>query len=199
MISIDGIFLFKLYALVTTYELFIQKHLVPEIQNSSINTFYKYNLYKACSVIAGGETVIELIEFCKNILETFFCSRKLVFRNKKFTAQVFNYTTLRDNESGFKIKKFIQFLGNRAENTNVNASVDCFRQEIINLLENVLQIRAQSKRKNLIITFNDWKVYRNIFKYIAMQYEYICNNDNKYNLYAYETCYKTLDFNIELK
>lgn len=198
MISIDGIFLFKLYALSNVYELFINKHLVLEIQNSKIDTCYKLYWYRMCSVICGGDMVFELIEFCRDLFESFFFSRKLVFKNKKYSAQVFNYTTIRDNENGFNVKRFINFLNSETKSNN-NDLLNCLRKEIVSLLMHVLQIQAQSEKKNLIISFNGYKPFKNIFKYISIQYEYVYINDSVYNIYAYENLFKTLDFNIKIK
>lgn len=173
------------------------------MQNSTIDTCYKLAWYSACSELGGGrcgELVAELFDFCRVLFENFFYSRKSSFRNKKYTAQVFNYTALRDNDSGFNIKKFIMFLKKSMNDTMTKIdSLNNFRLEIINLLEHVLYIKSQSTTKNLVITFTEWKEYKHIFKYVAMQYEYTCGSDNEYTLYASESRCKTLDFNISLK
>ena len=77
--------------------------------------------------------------------------------------------------------------------------LNCLRKEIVSLLMHVLQIQAQSEKKNLIISFNGYKPFKNIFKYISIQYEYVYINDSVYNIYAYENLFKTLDFNIKIK
>lgn len=208
---LDGIFLFKLYALGTLYELFAHKHMSIQVQNSRLDRAYQLQWYRYCiAVIRKGclsrtSTSMELINFCDTLFHKFFISNKRVFKNDKLRAQIFHYTTKCDRDNGFNIVKFLKLLhmdmngvSRCGINTINNATMTNFRQELIELLEHVEYIKSLNDDKyDLIITFQDWKKYKSIFAFITLQYEYSFPHDNetKFNLFAFVNIYNQLDFN----
>lgn len=204
MFSIDGVFLFKLYALSTLYELFTQKHMTVELQNSTLDAYYKLNWYRNCTIMFRDNVKLnmELVDFCHFLFEKFFPSQKLIFINKNLKPQIFNYATRKDYKNGFRARKFLALLHrDREQDRGGNCNhMGKMRSELIDLLERIEYIQSKNKEDRLEITFTNWKEYKTLFDFISTQYECVSRgpqeNDNKFFLYATIDCCHQLDFKV---
>lgn len=172
MLSINGIFLYKLFALSVLHDLFEQKHLSTQITNSSINKYFQLIWINSCGKIIKHKRLtvaMELVDFLILIFKKFSPCHRRVFINKHLNPQVFTYNVNDDENTGFSIKQFLKFLQNTTiyyESNNIKA----LRNEILKLLQHVDYIQTKTCKKTTIIQFKDYKLYRTLFDYLRLQF-----------------------------
>lgn len=200
MILLNGLFLFELVLLNTLYEFFIQDCLSVELQNSKFDNNYKEHWFKACvNVITSSHVhnVMQLVDFCTLLFDKYPKCRKNIYINDKIKPQIFGYSIEYDKNCGFSRRHFIKVLTTiKSQSRNIND----FINEIIQLLEHIEYIVKEKKIKNInnnniIIYFQNYMKYKNLFKYIPIQFEFISpkqlkgyldfdNNNNILFIYA---------------
>lgn len=204
MISLSGAVLFKLYMLSTLHELYTQSTVVPELQNSQLNTMYKCEWINNCSQIfqsTNVSIVLEIVEFCLLLIQKFSPSHRQIFNNNKnFKAQAFNYNTRDDLITGFSIRTFLKFLRRMGSRDSNNKRLKRLRDEIIDLLRRVEYIQQETAScKNLMIQFRDYKQYRNLFEHLSVQYKFV-DDDNISSTLVYivvDAATESLKYKIE--
>lgn len=182
MFQLDGIFIFKLVILSTLYELYVQKHVSIQLQNSILDKFYKEQWFETCTrVIRNGNinSIMELVDFCMFLFKKFHRCRKRIFKNPAIRTEAFRYMVIVDKQTGFSRKRFIKFL-REIEKDYKSDHMKKFINEIIHLLEFIeLEIPKLCERNNNVnVNFSDCKKFKNIFEHASVQYEFTDSNDN---------------------
>lgn len=165
MLFIDGIFIFKMTLCSIMYELFEQKHISLQLQNNNLDSYYLQLWLEA------SNNNLELIDFILLIFDKFKdCKRRVYVNQLLDKPQKFSYRLSNDINNDFCRYKFIKFLKNtQYQSTHINN----FINEIILLLEHINYISLTKCINNKIILFNtDLKKYENIFKHLAVQYDF---------------------------
>lgn len=188
MITLDGMFLFKLTILRTLYELFIQKHLSTELQSSELDKYYQRVWIETCTKIIKNSnvaSVIELIDFSTFLFKKFSQCTKRTFKNDKIKPQIFGYSIKNDEDLGFSRKRMRKFLYNNEAVVFNGTYINKFIHEIIELMDHVDFISSQSTEKNIVIVITKWKQFKTIFESIAIQYEFINAFDSCLKFFVY--------------
>lgn len=172
MLSLDGIFLFKLLLSSALYELFTRKHLSTQVQNSKIDKNYQLLWLRACTLVLPNndeQTISELLGFCTFLFENFL-KQKRIYKNEILTTKIFLYNTTADEKSGFSIKAFSSFIRSQ-ELAGAHTQALC--QEIDSLLMHIQYIQTIKCHQHLIVKFPNCRQYPIIFNDLRIQYEFI--------------------------
>lgn len=192
MITLNGVVIFKMFLLNVLNEMYIQKKLSPQVQNTNIDINYKFAWIKNCANIINHNiaAVLDLFDFCILLFQKFSHCHRQIFINKRLKAQAFNYCTTDDLKSGFSRKKFIKFIKHVIK-YHENDRLLAFSNEIIDLMQKVENIQRSACEENLIIKFKDVQQFVNIFSYLKLQFKFndetIAKNTSSYT-YVYASC-----------
>lgn len=220
-LTLDGMFLFKLFALSTIQELFTREHLSIPVQHSALDKYYRLMWFNATvnvfnSSIINIDRAVQLIEFCKILFDNFAPIHRQTFTSEKFTRpQIFNYSLESDRASTFSTSKFLKFIKNFPVDEFSSPDIIELRHELLQLISGVRNIKKKCKsvqgQKTDFVKFINYKVYRKLFKFLSIQYELtrvttdtcgsVDSNNHDYAILIFatikENCEENIIYNIE--
>ena len=190
-----------MFALAVFRELFVQKHLVVQMQQSRLSPSYQLLWIRECTrVVKSTPDTLKLIDFCTLLCDNFSPSRRRIFKNDQLKAQLFMYSMRRDNCTRFSTTSFLNFLKRfPIDGGYENDAIRILRLELIKLFTHLNAITSSicttntssQSIANALIRFDNWRDYRNIFAHLDIRYEFDTMDDTdgqrKMNIFVANT------------
>lgn len=190
-----------MFALAVFREIFVQKHLVVQMQQSRLSPSYQLLWIEVCTrVVKSTPDTLKLIDFCTLLCENFAPSRRRIFKNDQLKAQLFMYSMRRDNCTRFSATSFLEFLKRfPIDGGYENDAIRILRLELIKLFSHLNAITSSicttntssQSIANALIRFDNWRDYRHIFAHLDIRYEfdtmYDTDGQRKMNIFVANT------------
>jgi hypothetical protein len=193
MLTVDGVFLFKLFFSTLIHNLYTRKHLSVQVHLNHVNVQYRYYWREIClKIVKTHEDAMNLIRFCNRLFENFV--GRQIYHNHKLSPQLFTYKLENDVNSGFSRSLFLQVLADNRTTDNFKLNDEI--SDIVRRVDHVCAVEKKQKttnnhtttttvnnhtnttdnnksnnNNNLCIDFSTWKQYRYFTNRLSVQYK----------------------------